>query len=108
MQVIIVSIVKGNDYDNKSNNNNIIIIMFSSGKRLNNFIVGLSQNFNSSIGIQRGQYKLCGVYPSTTEDGGTFIQVCQDLTYLSRYVILQQSLNNEGLFTVCEAKVYAV
>ena len=82
--------------------------MCVSANRLDYFIVGVTNSFNPTTNPPiRGNYSLCGQYPTTAALGAKLTQTCNPNTPPGQFVIIQQPSDGPGLLTVCELEVYA-
>ena len=73
--------------------------------RMDNFIVGLSNNFDPQINKTLNRdYKRCGQYNGSVPPGARVELQCKDKEAYSRYVIIQQDVGKKYL-TIPELEV---
>ena len=82
----------------------MIVHNIISGERLDNFLVGVTNDFSPPNWVVRGSYPLCGQY-STATYSKMYLN-CTANTPPGQFVIIQQPSNRTGWLTICEFEVY--
>ena len=81
------------------------IVLFADN-RLDYFLVGVTNTSSAVRAPARGQYPLCGQYPTIAPYTGRMVQYCKASTPPGKYVIIQQPANGQGYLSICEVEVY--